>query len=72
MDCAMEQNAVISTLRFPIPKILVIFADNDMFLQAFARRIAGTGQVLHRSRAQLFGGGRLPIRRHSSSDLPRK
>lgn len=68
----LEQNATTDTRRFPRNHFFPIVGVKDKFLHALARKIPGTGQARQRSGVQFLGAFCLPIRRHSSSDFPRK
>jgi len=49
MESDFEQKAVIFTDRLRKGNFRMIFGINCIFSQAFARLIAGTGQVAHKS-----------------------
>ena len=72
IELDFEQKATTVIRRSPRNHFLLIVGVKDIFLQAFALKIPGIGQVRQRSEVQLLGAFCRPIRRHSSSDFPRK
>jgi len=72
IELDFEQKAITVTWRFPRSHFFLIIGVKDILLHAFALNIPGIGQVRQRSGVQLVGGFCLQMRRHSSSDFPRK